>query len=51
VVKLLSDISGDRPKGNVTSSLKTWLRMNTIRLLVADLPAWAFFIVGNVMAR
>jgi hypothetical protein len=50
-VKLLNDISGDKPKGDVTSSMKKWLRMHAIRTFVVDIPAWAFFITANVMAR
>ncbi|KAF1961824.1 hypothetical protein CC80DRAFT_401863 [Byssothecium circinans] len=45
-VKLLADIQADIPKGNSTHSMGVWLRMNWLRALTTDLPAWICFIVA-----
>lgn len=38
------------PKGNVVRSMEAWLRMNWVRALVTDLPAWVCFIVAALEA-
>jgi hypothetical protein len=45
-LKLLSDIKGDVPKGNSTYSMGVWLKMNWVRALTTDLPAWVCFVVA-----
>jgi hypothetical protein len=49
-IGLLADIKADRPKGNSTHSMDVWLRMNMIRALTTDLPAWVCFIVAVLKA-
>ncbi|KAL7929269.1 hypothetical protein V8C35DRAFT_315950 [Trichoderma chlorosporum] len=43
-LRLIAAIENDEPKGNVTRSMAGWLRMNWIRGLITDLPAWLCFI-------
>nr|A0A8F4S8P5.1 RecName: Full=Epoxidase pydX; AltName: Full=Pyrrocidines biosynthesis cluster protein X; Flags: Precursor [Acremonium sp.]QXF14598.1 PydX [Acremonium sp.] len=38
------------PRGNVTSSMESWLRMNRTRALVTDLPAWICFVTAALKA-
>ena len=45
-MKLLAEIKNDVPKGESTYSMGVWLKMNWIRALLTDLPAWFFFIVA-----
>ncbi|KAF2741949.1 hypothetical protein M011DRAFT_472607 [Sporormia fimetaria CBS 119925] len=45
-LKLLADIRNDIPKGNSTHSMSVWLRMNWIRALTTDLPAFVCFVVA-----
>jgi hypothetical protein len=47
---LLADIKADRPKGNSTHSMGVWLKMNWVRALVTDFPAWVCFIVAALKA-
>ncbi len=49
-IKLLADIRNDVPKGNSTHSMAVWLKMNWIRALTTDLPAWTCFIVAALKA-
>lgn len=49
-IKLLAEIKNDVPKGNSTYSMGVWLRMNWVRALVTDLPAWFCFIVAALKA-
>jgi len=49
-IGLLGDIKADRPKGNSTYSMGVWLRMNWIRAVTTDLPAWLCFIVAALKA-
>lgn len=51
IVPLLKAIPEDQPKGDVTSSMKRWLRIHLARSLTADLPAWVFFIVAKVASE
>jgi hypothetical protein len=51
IMKLLKAISEDQPKGDVTSSMKKWLRIHLARSLTTDLPAWVFFIVAEVSSE
>jgi hypothetical protein len=50
-IKLLNEICEDKPKGDVTGTMRKWLRMHLARSFLVDVGAWVFFIVGNVMAR
>lgn len=43
---LLKDIREDVPRGNSTHSMGVWLKMNWVRALTTDLPAWVCFIVA-----
>ncbi|SPQ23361.1 87f177c6-26d8-4f13-b6d9-7585c337b54a [Thermothielavioides terrestris] len=36
------------PKGNVVRSMEAWLKMNWVRALITDLPAWLCFIAAAV---
>ena len=45
-LKLIADINNDVPKGNSTYSMGAWLRMNWIRAVTTDLPAWVCFITA-----
>jgi hypothetical protein len=45
-LRLLREIKADIPKGNSTYTMGVWLRMNWIRALTTDLPAWLSFIVA-----
>jgi hypothetical protein len=45
-LKLLAEIKNDVPKGNSTYSMGVWLRMNWIRALTTDFPAWVCFVVA-----
>jgi hypothetical protein len=45
-LKLLAEIKNDIPKGNSTYSMGVWLKMNWVRALTTDLPAWLCFIVA-----
>jgi hypothetical protein len=45
-LKLIADIENDVPKGKVTYSMGGWLRMNWIRAVTTDLPAWLCFITA-----
>lgn len=45
-LKLITDIEKDVPKGNVTYSMEGWLRMNWVRAVTTDLPAWLCFITA-----
>lgn len=45
---LLNDIKEGRPEGEVTESLRVWLRMNAFRGVVTDFVAWGCF-VGAVI--
>ncbi|GAM83625.1 hypothetical protein ANO11243_016130 [Dothideomycetidae sp. 11243] len=47
---LLADIRNDVPKGNSTHSMAVWLKMNCIRAVTTDLPAWVCFIVAALKA-
>lgn len=47
---LLADIRNDVPKGNSSHSMAVWLKMNWIRALTTDLPAWGCFIVAALKA-
>ncbi|KAI0452048.1 hypothetical protein F5B21DRAFT_484946 [Xylaria acuta] len=47
---LIADIENDVPKGNVTHSMGAWLRMNWIRALTTDLPAWLCFVIAALKA-
>lgn len=38
------------PKEDVTVSMGRWLRMNWVRALITDLPAWLCWIVAAVEA-
>ncbi|TPX14115.1 uncharacterized protein E0L32_000509 [Thyridium curvatum] len=38
------------PKGNVAHSMEAWLKMNWVRALITDLPAWLCFIVAALKA-
>lgn len=49
-LKLLAEIKADVPKGNSTYSMGVWLKMNWVRALTTDLPAWLCFIVGALKA-
>ncbi|KAI3396961.1 hypothetical protein diail_11361 [Diaporthe ilicicola] len=46
----IANIENDVPKGNVTRSMAAWLRMNWIRALITDLPAWVCFIAAALKA-
>lgn len=48
--KLLADIKNDVPRGNNTYSMEVWLKMNLVRALTTDLPAWVCFIVAALKA-
>jgi hypothetical protein len=45
-MKLLADIRNGIPRGNVTHSMAVWLKMNWLRALTTDLPAWICFIIA-----
>jgi len=45
-LKLLSDIKEDVPKGNSTYSMGVWLKMNWVRAVTTDMPAWVCFVVA-----
>lgn len=47
---LIADIENDVPRGNVTRSMAGWLRMNWIRALTTDLPAWVCFVTAALKA-
>lgn len=44
--KLLAEIKADIPRGNSTYSMGVLLKMNWVRALTTDLPAWLCFIVA-----
>lgn len=46
----IADIENDVPRGNVRHSMAAWLKMNWIRGLTTDLPAWVCFIVAALEA-
>lgn len=46
----IATIEKNIPKGNVVLSMESWLRMNWIRALTTDLPAWLCFIVAALKA-
>ncbi|MCJ1377493.1 hypothetical protein MMC17_000588 [Xylographa soralifera] len=50
-LKMLNAIPADVPKGQSTTSLRTWLKVNAARGLTADLPAWIFFLGAAVTVR
>lgn len=37
---LIAAIENGVPKGNVVRSMEAWLKMNWVRGLITDLPAW-----------
>jgi hypothetical protein len=42
----IAAIEKNVPKGNVVLSMEAWLRMNWVRGLITDLPAWVCFIAA-----
>lgn len=46
----IAAIEKGTPKGNVTVSMGRWLKMNWVRGLITDLPAWVFWIVAALKA-
>lgn len=40
----IRDIIEDRTKGNNTKSLRKWIAINKLRVLLADLPSWISFL-------
>ncbi|KAH6869501.1 hypothetical protein B0T10DRAFT_523737 [Thelonectria olida] len=45
-LKWIGNIENGFPKGNVTYSMGSWLRMNWSRALLTDLPAWVCFVTA-----
>jgi hypothetical protein len=46
----IADIENDVPKGKSTESMKKWLKMNWVRAIITDTPAWVCFIVAVLKA-
>ncbi|KAB5550770.1 hypothetical protein GE09DRAFT_1123640 [Coniochaeta sp. 2T2.1] len=46
----IAAIENDVPKGNAVLSMESWLRMNWVRALITDLPAWLCFITAALKA-
>ena len=49
-LRLIADIENGVPKGNVTESMAGWLKMNWVRALTTDLPAWLCFVTAALKA-
>ena len=49
-LRRIAAIENGVPKGNVVSSMEAWLRMNWVRALTTDLPAWLCFIIAALKA-
>jgi hypothetical protein len=49
-LRRIAAIENDVPKGNVVLSMESWLRMNWLRALTTDLPAWLCFITAALKA-
>jgi len=45
-LRLIADVEDGVPRGNVTESLAGWLKMNWVRALTTDLPAWLCFVTA-----
>ena len=45
-LRLIADIENGVPRGNVTESMAGWLKMNWVRALTTDLPAWVCFVTA-----
>lgn len=49
-LRRIAAIENNVPKGKVVLSMESWLRMNWVRALTTDLPAWLCFIVAALKA-
>jgi hypothetical protein len=49
-LRRIAAIENNVPKGNVVISMEAWLRMNWVRALITDLPAWLCFITAALKA-
>lgn len=49
-LRRIAAIEDGFPKGNVVRSMEAWLRMNWVRALTTDLPAWLCFVVAALKA-
>ena len=45
-LRLIADIEKGVPRENVTKSMARWLKMNWVRALTTDLPAWFCFVMA-----
>lgn len=49
-LRRIAAIENGVPKGNVVRSMESWLKMNWVRALTTDLPAWLCFITAALKA-
>ncbi|KAJ5656204.1 hypothetical protein N7507_008154 [Penicillium longicatenatum] len=49
-LRRIAAIENNVPKGNVVVSMEAWLKMNWVRALITDLPAWLCFIAAALKA-
>ena len=49
-LRRIAAIENNVPKGKVVLSMEAWLRMNWVRGLITDLPAWICFIIAALKA-